>query len=174
MSMKGKTVDVNGVAVPFDKLPKENQKAIEEAEKAKEQRRAERIEAAKPIPFSVSELAKARKEIAPFAKSLTSALEELGKVGMKFTEMRKDGTEVLGDMGTYKVRLTFEYSDEVFPKPVIVARASNVAEGENVIEHAWSAFVHKDKYNVFENQLLDYVMKQRPDGRQTELEEEDI
>lgn len=167
-----KTVNVNGIEVPFNKLPKDVRDAITKAEADREKRAEEREEAAKPVPFTVDALGKARKELAPFAKGLAKGLADLAKVGMKFTEMRRDGAEIYGDMGTYKVGMTFEYSDEVFPKPVIVARARNIAEGDCVITQAWSAFVHKDKCDVFENQLLDYVLKQRPDGRQTEVEED--
>lgn len=160
----GKTVNVNGIEVPFAKLPKEIREAIEKAEAEKERRRKEREELAKLVPFTVDKLGQVRKELEPFGKSLMAALNELAKVGIKFTEMQRSGQEVYGQMGKYKVALTLEYSDEVFPKPVVVASVRNIAEGDCVIEHAWSAFVHKDKFQVFENQLPDYILNQRPDG----------
>lgn len=169
-------INVNGVEVEADKLPKslvkQIDKAIKERQTEREKAKAEAEEAARPVPFTVPDLVKARPKLARFSNELGKALAEVAQVGMKFTTMQKDGQQVFGKLGTYEIAGTFEYTEELFPKPTVLFKARNLAEGDNVIEHAWSAFVHKDKHDVIENQLLDYVLKTRPDGQQTEEEEE--
>jgi hypothetical protein len=162
MKKPKRMVNINGVEMEFNKLPKAVRDAINKKEKEIAKAKSEAEELAKPVKLDINKIGERRKELAPFAGQLSKLLDELAHAEMKFDSIRRDGGEMYGEMKGYKIAATLEYTDELFPKPCVLFKARNVAEGDNVIDHACSAFVHKNSHQIYQNQLIDYILGERP------------